>query len=77
MCSCEVTYRPAAILSLLIYQTGSPMGYGDQQEVNGRATTVSGQDSLLSAHSPNLFFCFKGLAFVVLAHLPESDNEWP
>jgi hypothetical protein len=52
ICCCEVTYRPTAILSLQIYQTSIPMGYGDQQEVNGRTTTtVSGQDSLLSAHS--------------------------
>jgi hypothetical protein len=54
------------------------MGYGDEQEVNRRTTAaVSGQDSLLSPHSPNLFFCFKGLTFVVLAHPPESDYEWP
>jgi len=69
---------PPAILSLQIYQTGGPMGYGAEQGVNRRTTTaVSGQDSLLSAHSPNLFFCFKSLTFVVLAHPPESDNEWP
>jgi hypothetical protein len=53
------------------------MGYGAEQEVNRRTTTaMSGQHSLLSAHSSNLF-CFKGLTFVVLAHPPESDNEWP
>jgi hypothetical protein len=78
ICSCEVTYRPATILSLLIDQTGGPMGYGAEQEVNRRTTTtVSNQDLLLSAQSPYLLFCFKGLTIVVLAHPPESDNEWP
>jgi hypothetical protein len=63
--------------SLQIYQTGGPMGYGAEQGVNRRTrTAVRGQDSLLLPHSPNLLFCFKGLAFVVLTHPPESDNEW-
>ncbi len=67
ICSCEITYRPTAILSLQIYQTGGPMGYGAEQGVNRRMrTAVRGQDLLLSAHSPNLFFCCKDLALVVL-----------
>ena len=63
---------------LLLYQTGGPLGYGAGQEVNKRTTAaVRGQHSLLLAHSLNLFFYFKGLTLVVLAHPPESDNEWP
>ena len=44
------------------------MGYGAEQGVLYRRTriAVSGQDSLLSAHSPNLFICFKSFTFVVL-----------
>jgi hypothetical protein len=78
ICSCEVTCCTAAILSLLIDQTGGLMGDGAEQEVNRRTTmAVSSQDSLLSAHSPYLLFCFRGLTIVVLAHPPESDYEWP